>query len=81
MVVNLYVDKYDPTKDLPFIDTCLNTFRNDERADFELCVVDTKNENDPFWYFLDEKGLSKENLPVLLVDDTVYNSKSAEVFC
>lgn len=80
MVVNLYVDTYDPTKDLSFIGMCLDTFRN-KRVDFKLCSVDTKDENDPFWYFLDEKGLSKEDLPVLLVDNTVYSSKSTEIFC
>lgn len=74
MVANLYIDKDNQNKDALFRDTVIHQMTKNKDTDFEICFVNMENENDAYKYFLDEKHITKDQLPVLLINDNLYSS-------
>ena len=79
MVVNLYIDKNNQNKDVTFRDTVIYQMTKDKDTDFEVCFVDMEDENDAYKYFLDEKHVTKDQLPVLLMNDSLYSSNYEKI--
>lgn len=58
---------------------CENSeYINSADVDFQICEVNTEDENDAYMLFLQEKGV--ENMPVLLVDNDLYDFSQAMKF-
>lgn len=79
MVVNLYIDKNNQNKDVTFRDTVIHQMTKDKDADFEVCLVNMEDEHDAYKYFLDEKRITKDQLPVLLMNDSLYSSNYEKI--
>lgn len=47
-------------------------------VDFQICEINPSDKNDAYMLFLQEKGV--ENMPVLLVDDDLYDFAKAVTF-
>lgn len=55
-----------------------NKYIQSADVDFQICEVNSEDDNDAYMLFLKEKGV--ENMPVLLVNNDLYDFSEAMAF-